>query len=495
MAAGGDVAGAAPILARVAAARPEHAHPLADLARLLDGRGRGAAAEAHFRAGLALAPEEVRLRLAFGEYLLARGRSARRRRTQAAAALRDRPWRSPRRRTCAGRRWSPAATWRGRSEASARRCGCAPEGADGLVQSRQGARRGGGFRGRAPGIRPRLRAAAARTRSSGSTGRSPCSNPGGWKRAGRRSRSGAPCRAMRPCRHRSAPARTAARAARRAHGPAPARGGLRRHAAIHPLCPAARGAGRAGAGTGAAGARAHRRARRRHRGGATARRAAATGRFRGAVPQPAAKLRDNTGDDPGRDPLSHGRPRWRRSSGETGSPGCRGGASASSGRARHVRGIRRRWPRTGCAACRSPPWRRSPRCRREPGQPAEGGGGRRPTSRSTIRWREVRDFADTAGIIANLDAVVTVDTAVAHLAGGMGKPVFLLDRYDNCWRWLHGRRRQPVVSDASAASPSPPRRLGERGRRAAAALLTEAPELERETRRIAGSLNHARNRG
>jgi tetratricopeptide (TPR) repeat protein len=55
----------------------------------------------------------------------------------------------------------------------------------------------------------------------------------------------------------------------------------------------------------------------------------------------------------------------------------------------------------------------------------------------------VQDFADTAAIIANLDAVISVDTAVAHLAGAMGKPVFLLDRYDNCWRWLHGRADSP----------------------------------------------------
>jgi Tfp pilus assembly protein PilF len=55
----------------------------------------------------------------------------------------------------------------------------------------------------------------------------------------------------------------------------------------------------------------------------------------------------------------------------------------------------------------------------------------------------VKDFADTAAIIANLDLVISVDTAVAHLAGAMGKPVFLLDRYDNCWRWLHGRDDSP----------------------------------------------------
>jgi Flp pilus assembly protein TadD len=55
----------------------------------------------------------------------------------------------------------------------------------------------------------------------------------------------------------------------------------------------------------------------------------------------------------------------------------------------------------------------------------------------------VEDFADTAAIIANLDVVVSVDTAVAHLSGAMGKTVFLLDRYDNCWRWLTGRADSP----------------------------------------------------
>lgn len=47
----------------------------------------------------------------------------------------------------------------------------------------------------------------------------------------------------------------------------------------------------------------------------------------------------------------------------------------------------------------------------------------------------IRDFGDTAGLIANLDLVVTVDTAVAHVAGAMGKSVFMLNRFDSCWRW------------------------------------------------------------
>jgi tetratricopeptide (TPR) repeat protein len=56
---------------------------------------------------------------------------------------------------------------------------------------------------------------------------------------------------------------------------------------------------------------------------------------------------------------------------------------------------------------------------------------------------KVMDFADTAAIIANLDAVVSVDTSVAHLAGALGRPVLLLDRYDSCWRWLAGREDSP----------------------------------------------------
>ena len=45
------------------------------------------------------------------------------------------------------------------------------------------------------------------------------------------------------------------------------------------------------------------------------------------------------------------------------------------------------------------------------------------------------DFYDTAALVASLDLVITVDTAIAHLAGAMGRPVWLLDRYSPCWRW------------------------------------------------------------
>ncbi|KVD09058.1 hypothetical protein WI80_14305 [Burkholderia ubonensis] len=56
---------------------------------------------------------------------------------------------------------------------------------------------------------------------------------------------------------------------------------------------------------------------------------------------------------------------------------------------------------------------------------------------------EVTDFADTAAIVANLDLVVTVDTSVAHVAGALGKPVWILSRFDGCWRWLSNRDDSP----------------------------------------------------
>jgi len=52
---------------------------------------------------------------------------------------------------------------------------------------------------------------------------------------------------------------------------------------------------------------------------------------------------------------------------------------------------------------------------------------------------DLPDFAATAALVANLDLVISVDTAVAHLAGGLGRPVWLLNRFDGCWRWLKDR--------------------------------------------------------
>ena len=53
------------------------------------------------------------------------------------------------------------------------------------------------------------------------------------------------------------------------------------------------------------------------------------------------------------------------------------------------------------------------------------------------------DFADTAAAIAQLDAVIAVDTAVAHLAGAMGKPLLLLLPFAADFRWLRERSDSP----------------------------------------------------
>lgn len=47
----------------------------------------------------------------------------------------------------------------------------------------------------------------------------------------------------------------------------------------------------------------------------------------------------------------------------------------------------------------------------------------------------VQDMADTAVIMENLDLIISVDTSAAHLAGGLGRPVWLVSRWDACWRW------------------------------------------------------------
>lgn len=56
---------------------------------------------------------------------------------------------------------------------------------------------------------------------------------------------------------------------------------------------------------------------------------------------------------------------------------------------------------------------------------------------------ELSDFADTAALIDNLDLVITVDTATAHLVAAIGKPVWIFNRFDSCWRWLHNRTDSP----------------------------------------------------
>jgi tetratricopeptide (TPR) repeat protein len=56
---------------------------------------------------------------------------------------------------------------------------------------------------------------------------------------------------------------------------------------------------------------------------------------------------------------------------------------------------------------------------------------------------ELKDYADTAALISNLDLVVSVDTSVAHLAGALAKPVWVLLPFMPDWRWLLDREDNP----------------------------------------------------
>jgi Tfp pilus assembly protein PilF len=56
---------------------------------------------------------------------------------------------------------------------------------------------------------------------------------------------------------------------------------------------------------------------------------------------------------------------------------------------------------------------------------------------------QLNDFADTAALVSNLDLVISVDTAVAHLAGALARPVWMLVPYAPDWRWLLGRDDTP----------------------------------------------------
>ncbi len=59
---------------------------------------------------------------------------------------------------------------------------------------------------------------------------------------------------------------------------------------------------------------------------------------------------------------------------------------------------------------------------------------------------QLSDFGDTAAIIANLDLVITIDTAVAHLAGALGAATWVMLKYSPDWRWLLDRDDSPWYS-------------------------------------------------
>jgi hypothetical protein len=56
---------------------------------------------------------------------------------------------------------------------------------------------------------------------------------------------------------------------------------------------------------------------------------------------------------------------------------------------------------------------------------------------------EIEDYDDTMAILANIERLVTVDTSVAHLAGAMGRPVWIMLPFAPDWRWLLRRQDTP----------------------------------------------------
>jgi hypothetical protein len=89
------------------------------------------------------------------------------------------------------------------------------------------------------------------------------------------------------------------------------------------------------------------------------------------------------------------------------------------------------------------------------------------------RWG-CKDWLDTAELVAGLDLVISVDTAILHLAASLGVPTFGLMRASGCWRWLSngdstvwypGMRlfRQPIHGEWGSVVESVVNALGERG--------------------------------
>jgi tetratricopeptide (TPR) repeat protein len=67
-----------------------------------------------------------------------------------------------------------------------------------------------------------------------------------------------------------------------------------------------------------------------------------------------------------------------------------------------------------------------------------------PTGMDFVDWAaDLNDFAETAALIANLDLLICVDTSVAHLAGAIGKPVWVLLPLVPDWRWMLNRTDSP----------------------------------------------------
>ncbi len=85
-----------------------------------------------------------------------------------------------------------------------------------------------------------------------------------------------------------------------------------------------------------------------------------------------------------------------------------------------------------------------------------------------------RDLADTAALIAALDLVITTDTSIAHLAGAMGKPVWIMLPHLSDWRWMQDRPTTPWYPTATLFRQSTPGNWSHVMERIAARLTTPA---------------------
>lgn len=74
---------------------------------------------------------------------------------------------------------------------------------------------------------------------------------------------------------------------------------------------------------------------------------------------------------------------------------------------------------------------------------------------------EIRDFSDTAAAIQSLDLVIAVDTSVAHLAGALGKPVWVMLPFSPDWRWMLHREDSPWYPTMRLFRQSKPNQWGD----------------------------------
>jgi len=103
-----------------------------------------------------------------------------------------------------------------------------------------------------------------------------------------------------------------------------------------------------------------------------------------------------------------------------------------------------------------------------------------PWRERIVDWSaDLHDFIETGGLMEQLDLVVSVDTAVVHLAGALARPVWVLSRFDGCWRWMLARSDSPWYPTLRLFRQRAPGAWNEVVREVAAALAQWAGERNR----------------